>query len=103
MAEKGILAMKRVQTKGNAYTAGEILDTAKQTAITNLDEGYYIFRTVRNSPPYLDMCKKEIMAMIRQLGLPTWFISLSAADTKWHDLIVMLRKLNEKKITQMIC
>ena len=35
--------------------------------------------------------------MIRQLGLPTWFISLSAADTKWHDLIVMLGKLNEKK------
>ena len=97
VAEKGILAMKRVQTKGNAYTAGEILDTAKQTAITNLDEGYYIFRTIRNSPPYLDMCKKEIMAMIRQLGLPTWFISLSAADTKWHDLIVMLGKLNEKK------
>ena len=97
VAEKGILAIKRVQTKGNTYTAGQILDTARQIAITNLDEGYYIFRTIRNSPPYLDMCKKEIMAMIRQLGLPTWFVSLSAADTKWHDLIVMLGKLNENK------
>ena len=36
------------------------------------------------------------MAMIRQLGIPTWFISLSAADTKWHDLIVMLGKLVDK-------
>ena len=59
VAEKGNLAVKRVQTKGNIYTAGEILDIDKQTAITHLDEGYYIFRTIRNSPPYLDMCKKR--------------------------------------------
>ena len=32
--------------------------------------------------------------MIRQLGLPTWFISLSSADTRWADLLKMLAKLN---------
>ena len=26
------------------------------------------------------------MAMIRQIGIPTLFISLSAADTKWTEL-----------------
>ena len=97
VAEKGSLAIRRVQTKGNVYTASQMLDVGTQRNIANLDEGYYIFRTIRNSPPYLDMCKKEIMAMIRQLGLPTWLISLSAADTKWHDLIIMLGKLNENK------
>ena len=95
VAEKGSLAMRRVQSKGNTYTAGQILDKAVQSSITNLDEGYRIFRTIRNSPPYLESCKKDIMAMIRQLGLPTWFISLSAADTKWHDLIIILGKLND--------
>ena len=73
-----------------------MLDNVTQRTITNLDEGYYIFRTIRNYPSYLDMCKKD-MAMIRQLGLPTWFMSLSSADTKWHDLIVILGKLNENK------
>ena len=33
--------------------------------------------------------------MIRQLSLPTWFISLSAADTRWTDLLKMLAKLND--------
>ena len=33
--------------------------------------------------------------MIRQLSLPTWFMSLSAADTKWTDLLKMLAKLND--------
>ncbi len=62
-----------------------------------MDDGYYIFRQVRNSPAYLDHSKKELFAMIRQLGLPTWFMSLSAADTKWVDLHIMLGKLVDKK------
>ena len=33
--------------------------------------------------------------MIRQLSLPTWFMSLSAADTRWTDLLRMLAKLND--------
>ena len=32
--------------------------------------------------------------MIRQLSLPTWFMSLSAADTRWTDLLKLLAKLN---------
>jgi len=32
--------------------------------------------------------------MIRQLGLPTWLMSLSSADTRWTDLLQMLAKLN---------
>ena len=33
--------------------------------------------------------------MIRQLSLPTWFMSLSAADIRWTDLLKMLAKLND--------
>ncbi|XP_070561973.1 uncharacterized protein [Ptychodera flava] len=97
VADKGTLVMKRVQSKGKEYTAGEMLNENTQNNITKLDEGYRIFRTIRNSPPYLEQCRKDIMAMIRQLGLPTWFMSLSAADSKWHDLLVMLGKLIDKK------
>ena len=33
--------------------------------------------------------------MITQLSLPTWFMSLSAADTRWTDLLRMLAKLSD--------
>ena len=33
--------------------------------------------------------------MIKQLSLPTSFMSLSAADTRWTDLLRMLAKLND--------
>ena len=39
--------------------------------------------------------KKDIFAMIRQLSLPTWLMSLSAADTRWTDLLRMSANLND--------
>ena len=39
--------------------------------------------------------KKNIFAMVRQLSLPTWFMSLSTADTRWTDVLRMLAKLND--------
>ena len=43
-------------------------------SLVKLDEGYKIFRTIRNSPQYWENQKKEDFAMLRQLGLPTLFI-----------------------------
>ncbi|VDH97073.1 Hypothetical predicted protein [Mytilus galloprovincialis] len=54
-------------------------------------------RSLRNSPVYLEKRKKDLFAMIRQLGLPTWFGSLSSADTNWKDLLRILGKLNDGK------
>lgn len=38
--------------------------------------------------------------MIRQLGYPTYFVSLSAADTQWPDLLrVLCQMVDQKKYT----
>ena len=29
----------------------------------------------------------DVLGMIRQLGIPTWFLTLSAADMQWPDVI----------------
>ena len=44
-------------------------------------------KNVRGSPPYYQNTFYELLAMIRQLGTPTWFFTLSAADMKWPDVI----------------
>ena len=94
ISDKVNLAIRRCKNKGKKITAAEARNPAYLDKLVNLDEGYYIFRQLRNSPPYLEARKKDIFAMIRQLSLPTWFISLSAADTRWTDLLKMLTKLN---------
>ena len=81
--------------RGKKITAAEARDSNYLGKLVNLDEGYYIFRQLRNSPVYLETRKKGIFAMIRQHSSPTWFISLSAADTRRTDLLKMLAKLND--------
>ena len=94
ISDKVNLAVRRCKRKGKKITAAEARNSEYLDKLVNLDEGYYIFRQLRNSPAYLESRKKDIFAMIRQLSLPTWFMSLSAADTRWTDLLKKLAKLN---------
>jgi len=41
--------------------------------------------------------KKELMAMIRQLGPPTFFLTLSAAEKNWPELLKYLKENQTKK------
>ena len=95
ISDKVNLAVRRCKNKGKKITVAEARDSRYLDKLVQLDEGYYIFRQLRNSPAYLEARKKDIFAMIRQLSLPTWFMSLSAADTRWTDLLRMLARLND--------
>ena len=95
ISDKVNLAVRRCKKRGQKITAAEARDSSYVDKLVNLDEGYYIFRQLRNSPAYLETRKKDIFAMTRQLSLPTWFMSLSAADTRWTDLLRMLAELND--------
>ncbi|KAJ8048033.1 hypothetical protein HOLleu_00192 [Holothuria leucospilota] len=64
---------------------------------SSIYEGFRVFRTVRGSPPYWEKTKKELFAMIRQLGIPTWFISFSAAETRWVHLRILGRTVHNKE------
>lgn len=64
--------------------------------MVKLDDGFRIFRTLRGSPPYWESAKRDILSMLRQCGIPTWFISLSAAETHWTPLLRSLGKFIDK-------
>ena len=92
--DKVNLAVRRCQIDGKNITAADVRNSICTDDIVKKDHGYYIFKQLRNSPAYLETRKKDVFAMIRQLGLPTWFMSLSSADTRWTDLLKMLARLN---------
>ena len=94
-------ALRRNQSKGKTITAKILLNKETKQQIVKYNDGYRIFKNIRSSPPYFEHKKKDLMAMIRQLGIPTLFISLSAADTKWTELLQSIYLLIHKKdITQ---
>ena len=51
------------------------------------DKAYSFMKNIRGSPPYYQHTFYDLLAMIRQLGTPTWFLTLSAADLIWPDMI----------------
>ncbi|XP_078328660.1 uncharacterized protein LOC144623788 [Crassostrea virginica] len=97
VTDKCNLALRKCKTKGKIFTASDIKNPEHVNNLVRHNEGYFVFRQLRNSPAYLETRKKDVFAMIRQLGLPTWFMSLSAADTRWTDLIRALGILNDGK------
>lgn len=52
--------------------------------------GFRIVKSLRNSPAFWEARMKEGMAMLRQLGTPTFFLTLSAAESNWNELIAIL-------------
>ena len=92
-------ALRRMQgPKKRQYTAADLRNAEKREKIKLIDDGYMIFRHLRNTPPYYDHAKKKAWAMIRQLGYPTIFFSLSAADTNWTPLLRTLGWLVDGKV-----
>ena len=52
-------AMRRV--KGKGVHAKHILDDQSRAQLVRLDEGYYIFQNLHNSPAYLEKRKKMLL------------------------------------------
>ena len=86
MAKKSLL-MCRCKRKGKDICAHGVSDNDERAKIVRLNGGYYIFKDVRDSPAYLAKKKKEAFAMICQLKIPALFISQSASETKWPELL----------------
>ncbi|XP_037811885.1 uncharacterized protein LOC119603786 [Lucilia sericata] len=81
----------------SSYTARDVLDDNFVQNLIQHDEGYHILKGIRSSPAHWEGEKKKVLAMIRQFGLPTFFITLSAAESQWPELLVILAKIVENK------
>ncbi|XP_061391279.1 uncharacterized protein LOC133326674 [Musca vetustissima] len=86
----------RKHTRSGNVTARNALDESYMNSLIQHDDGYRILKGVRTSPAHWEGEKKKAVAMIRQFGLPTFFITLSAAETKWVELLVILSKTVDK-------
>ena len=94
---KSQVALRKHKTKGRKITAGDLKKDGALEKLCYSDDGYRFLRALRGSPPYFEKAKKDLFAMIRQLGPATFFCSFSAAETKWKHLLRILGKLIDKK------
>ncbi|KAH6940948.1 hypothetical protein HPB50_010644 [Hyalomma asiaticum] len=81
--------------RSNATTRGltrqDIEDPDKVKQLIEQDLGF--MEGAPNSVQYWHKRKSELFAMIRQLGKPTVFLTLSASEVHWPKLLKLLAKL----------
>ena len=84
---------RKCKTKGKTYTAGDLKSGDYLNKLMYLNEGFRVLKNLKGSPPYFEKCKKDLFAMIRQLGTLTWLCSFSTAETRWTHLLKLKVKL----------
>ena len=72
------------QKPGRDFTATQDRDQSIMRQCLRKDKEYRFIKNIGVSPPYYQHTLYELVAMISQLGTPTF---LSAADMKWPDVI----------------
>lgn len=85
---------------GQSITASMITNDCQRHKILNTDRGYQFLKTIRGSPPYWEKCLRDLFAMVKQLGIPTWFCSFSAADRRWPEILEAICKQQGKEVPQ---
>ena len=59
------------------------------------DDAFSFLNSIKGTPAYWKKILREVSAMVKQLGLPTFFLTLSCADLRWNKLISIISKLNK--------
>ena len=60
------------------------------------DEAYHFMNTIKGTPAYWN----EVLAMVKQLGISTLFMTLSCADLHWNDIISIIAKLKGENLQE---
>ena len=92
------IALKKLH--GQALTASQF--RSNEQCVKNLifkDQAYLFLRGIPGSPPYWQKFMYEVIAMVQQLGVPTWFLTLSCADLRWHELFHILSRVRGENMT----
>ena len=90
------------KVKTNQLTAGLLSRNVKKSVklFVAKDEAYNFMNTIKGTQAYWKKFIFEVLAMVKQLGLPTLFMTLSCADLRWNELVSIISKLNGLNLSE---
>ena len=92
-----------VKKKMGNFTAGMLKDNKYYVEEqVNNNQGFYFMNQIKETPAYWKRFQYEVLAMIKQLGCPTFFLTLSCEDLKWKELPEIISKLNKLNVNEYL-
>ena len=91
---------------GNKINAGVLHNPEALKQLVRNEEAYKFLKNIHGSPAYWQNELFDVLAMLHALGIPTWFLTLSAADLHWPEMIQAIamqfgRKLSRDDVLKM--
>ena len=77
---KSQIALSKCKSNTTALNAGVLKQQAAVERLIHLDEGFKFLKALRGSLPYFQKAKRDLFAMIIQLGPATLFYNFSSAE-----------------------
>ena len=65
--------------------------------LTRYNRSYEVFKNVRGTSMYYEQAKKNLMAILRQNGCPSLFLTLSCAEYDWPELLKEIVETVERR------
>ena len=93
MLEQMNMAMGKVSAptlRTGSLNNVNILDTLNQ--YFENDQAYAFMNFIKGTPAYCKKFMSEVLAMVKQLGVPIFFLTLSSADHRWNELVEIIQK-----------
>jgi hypothetical protein len=85
---------------GHSLTASQLRTNAQSLqSLICQDQAYLFLRQIPGTPPYWQKFMYEVVAMVKQLGIPTWFMTLSCADLRWPELFQIIARTRGMNMT----
>ncbi|XP_071155864.1 uncharacterized protein [Mytilus edulis] len=81
-----------ISKEGKKVTREMLCNKETLKELFKKDEAIKYLKPIRGTPPYWQSSQKDIFAMIRQLGVPTFFCSFSSADFRWSEIVDTILK-----------
>ena len=85
--------------KQQPLTAGDIQNNSSLRDMISDAELFASFKSIRGTPQYFHNMMLDVLAKIRQFGPPTLFLTFSAAEFSWTDIIKIVAKQFGEELT----
>ena len=85
---------------GHKITSGQLRNPAVVEQLVRNEQAYKFLKNVIGSPAYWQDQLYDVLTMLRMLSISTWFLTLSAADLHWPEMIQAVAVQFGKILTQ---
>ncbi|KAM9812015.1 uncharacterized protein ACBT44_011392 isoform 3-T12 [Syngnathus typhle] len=76
---------------GRRITNAMLQDKRQVEKLVRSKDAVRFMTPLRGTPAYWERTTKDLFAMIRQLGAPTFFCTFSAAEMRWEEVITAIK------------